>query len=123
QQRRLAGAIGAQHADLGAVEERQIDAAQDLPLGRDDLAQILHDERILTSHLYMGASRWPPIPLLRSGRPGKAVAALDVRSFGAPAKPWRSSISPYQPSVLGHHAAVLDDADAGAGQRGGGRVV
>src|SRR4029453_14167810 len=48
QQRGFAGAVGAQHADLGAVEERQVDAAQDLPLGRDDLAQVLHRERVLT---------------------------------------------------------------------------
>ena len=50
QERGLAGAVGAEHADLGAVKERQIDAAQDLPLGRDDLAQVLHRERVLTSH-------------------------------------------------------------------------
>src|SRR5213076_1011583 len=62
QQRRLAGAIGAEHADLRPVEEREIDATQDLPLGRDDLAKILHDERVFTGHIYMGAPRWPPIP-------------------------------------------------------------
>src|SRR2546425_1150653 len=59
----------------------------------------------------MGAPRWPPNPpILRT----------------APAKPWRSSIyastpldsrGSEQPSVLGHHAAVLHDADAGARER------
>ena len=47
---RLAGAVGAEHADLGARVERQADAAQDLPLGRDDLAQVLHRECVFASH-------------------------------------------------------------------------
>src|SRR6266704_750649 len=43
----------------------------------------------------------------------------------APAKPWRPSISDSseQPAMLGHHAAVLDDADPGAREALGGRVV
>jgi len=49
--RGFAGAVGAEHADLGAVEERQIDAAEDLPLGRDDLPEVLHDERVFAGHL------------------------------------------------------------------------
>ena len=43
EQRRLAGAVG-------AVKEREIDAAQDLPLRRDHLAQVLHDERVFAGH-------------------------------------------------------------------------
>src|SRR5687767_9263329 len=45
----------------------------------------------------------------------------------APAKPWRSSVLrsalAQQPAVVGHHAAILDDANARAGQLGGGVVV
>src|SRR5438477_9626173 len=60
----------------------------------------------------MGAPKWPPYPpFLR----------------GAPAEPWRPSIYPInlsdQPPMFGHHAAVLDDANAGAGQRLGAGVV
>ena len=68
QQRRLTGAVVAEHADLRARVERQPDALQDLALGRDDLAQILHHVRVLGGHgvaLYRGcriatmmASRW-----------------------------------------------------------------
>ena len=42
QQRRLARAVEAEHADLGAREERQRDVAQDVPLGRHDLADAVH---------------------------------------------------------------------------------
>jgi hypothetical protein len=42
QQRALARAVCAQHADLGAVEERQPDTFQDLALGRNHLAEVLH---------------------------------------------------------------------------------
>jgi hypothetical protein len=44
QQRRLAGAVVAQHADLRAVIEREPDPLQDLPLGRDGLSKVLHRE-------------------------------------------------------------------------------
>ena len=50
QERALAGAVRAEHADLGAGEEREPDALQDLPLGRDDLAKILHREDVLVRH-------------------------------------------------------------------------
>ncbi len=50
QQARLAGAVGAEHADLGAVVEGQPDPTQNLPLGRDDFAQILHDVDELRGH-------------------------------------------------------------------------
>src|SRR5205823_1786649 len=42
QQRALARAVEPQHADLGAVEERQPDALEDLALGRDHFAEVLH---------------------------------------------------------------------------------
>ena len=50
QQRALAGAVEAQHADLGAREERQPDILQDLAVGRIDLPQILHYVDVLLSH-------------------------------------------------------------------------
>ena len=42
QQRRLAGAVQAEHADLGAREEAQGDVAQDDALRRHDLADAIH---------------------------------------------------------------------------------
>src|SRR2546426_543821 len=66
QQRRLAGAVGAEHADLRPVEEREIDAAQDLPLGRDNLAKILHDEGVLPGHFSWGPRNAPKPPIVRT---------------------------------------------------------
>ncbi|MNS54791.1 hypothetical protein D3C72_876050 [compost metagenome] len=47
EQRGLARAVQAQHADLGAGEERQRDVLQDVTLGRDDLAHAVHGENVL----------------------------------------------------------------------------
>src|SRR5215470_11257961 len=67
-------------------------------------------------------SRGAPLYRFALG-PRNGPQAPFVRS--TPAQPGRSSISrsSYQSTMLGHHAAVLDDANAGARQRGGGRVV
>jgi len=51
EQRALAGAVVAEHADLRARVERQPDAFQDLALGRHELAEILHHVRVLGGHL------------------------------------------------------------------------
>src|SRR5262249_56077945 len=50
EQRALAGAVQPHDADLGAWEERQPYALQDLPVGRVDLAEILHDVDVLIGH-------------------------------------------------------------------------
>jgi hypothetical protein len=42
EQRRLAGAVVAEHADLRALVEREPDALQELLALRGDLAQVLH---------------------------------------------------------------------------------
>ena len=47
----LAGAVGTQHANLGAGEEGQGNVFQDLTLGRHDLADAVHTENVL-SHLF-----------------------------------------------------------------------
>ena len=47
QQRRLARAVEAEHADLGAGEKRQRDVLEDLALRRDDLADAVHGENVL----------------------------------------------------------------------------
>jgi len=47
QQRRLARAVQAQHADLGARKKRKRDVTQDLPLGRHDLADAVHGVDVL----------------------------------------------------------------------------
>ncbi len=50
EQRALAGAVQAQDADLGAGEERQPDALEDLPVGRVDLTEVLHYIDVLLGH-------------------------------------------------------------------------
>jgi hypothetical protein len=50
QERALACPVRAEHADLGAGIEGKPDALQDLPLGRDDLSEVLHGEDELMSH-------------------------------------------------------------------------
>ena len=50
QQRRLAGAVDAEHADLGVRVERQVDVLQDLPVPRIGLGQPLHVIDELTGH-------------------------------------------------------------------------
>ncbi len=47
QQRRLAGAVQAQHADLGAGKEGKRDIAQDGPLGRHNLRDAVHGVDVL----------------------------------------------------------------------------
>ena len=47
QQRALARAVDAEHADLGAGEEGQRDVLEDLPLRRHDLADAVHREDVL----------------------------------------------------------------------------
>ena len=51
QQRRLARAVQAEHADLGAGEERERDVLEDLALGRNDLAHAVHREDVLSHEL------------------------------------------------------------------------
>ena len=46
----LACAVGAEEADLGSRIERQPDALQDLPLGGNDLAEVLHEVDELMGH-------------------------------------------------------------------------
>ena len=50
QQRRLAGAVDAEHADLGVRIERQVDVLQDLAVARIGLGQTLHVIDELTGH-------------------------------------------------------------------------
>jgi hypothetical protein len=45
----------------------------------------------------MGGPEMAPHTPQRSGRPGKAVASLDIHARAAPAKPWRPSISALGP--------------------------
>ena len=50
QQRRLAGAVDAEHADLGVRIKRQVDVLQDLPVARIGLGQAFHVIDELTGH-------------------------------------------------------------------------
>ncbi len=51
QQRRLAGAVVTEHADLGAGEERERDVAQHLPVGRIAARELVGGEDVLSRHL------------------------------------------------------------------------
>ena len=74
QQRRLAGAVDAEHADLGVGIERQVDVLQNLPVPGIDLGQALHVIDELTGHkrpaLLLGAAA----KALISGKSGADVA-------------------------------------------------
>ena len=50
QQRRFAGAVDAEHADLGVRIERQMDVIEHLAVGRIGLGQALHEIDELTGH-------------------------------------------------------------------------
>ena len=52
--RRLARAVQPEDADLGAREEREVNAAEDLALGRNHFPQVLHREDVLFGH-------WVPV--------------------------------------------------------------
>ena len=51
QQGRLTGAVEAEHADLGAREERQGDVLEDFPLRRHDLAEPMHGIDVLSHEM------------------------------------------------------------------------
>ena len=53
-QRRLARAVVAQHADLGAREDGQCDVVEDRLVGRVDLRQAVHREDVLGGHAHAG---------------------------------------------------------------------
>ena len=64
EERRLAGAVRPEHADLGAREEREVDPAEDLALRRHDLPKVAHGEDVLGRHgvpydTRRGRPRWP----------------------------------------------------------------
>ena len=50
QQRAFARAVGAEHADLGAGIEREIDPLEDLLAGGHDLAEVAHGEDVFAGH-------------------------------------------------------------------------
>jgi hypothetical protein len=71
QQAALAGAVGPEDADLGAVEEREPDVLQDLPPGRHDLVQTLHGVDELGHPGLLGVKPWhDTLPVGQSIMPG-----------------------------------------------------
>src|SRR4029079_15035383 len=75
----LARAVQAEHADLGAGEERERNVLEDLALGRNDLAHAVHREDVL-SH---GVS-WTGGP--KKGRARATLAQAD-RLLSPPSAP------------------------------------
>ncbi len=57
QQRRFAGAVDAEHADLGVGIELQVDVLQDFPVPRINLGEALHVINELTGHILFGDGR------------------------------------------------------------------
>ena len=67
EQRRLAGAVHAEHADLHAGQERQRDALEDLATAGIGLGQVLHHVDVLVSghradFRVVGARAWSAVP-------------------------------------------------------------
>ena len=48
EQRRLASAVGAEHADLGAVHERQCDVFDEIPIGWNELPDLVHCHDVIS---------------------------------------------------------------------------
>ncbi len=111
EQRRLARAVQAEHADLGAGEEGQRDVVQDLPLGRHDLADAMHGEDVL-SHIRDSGESMHRLAIVgrmqarrRPRRPPSSAARLSSpgRPSASPDRPiWRS-----RPSRSGYRSRVL----------------
>ena len=66
QERRLPGAVRAEHADLGARVERQIDPLQHLLVGRVDPPEVLHRVDVLVRHGGGSLAQVPPTHTSRS---------------------------------------------------------
>src|SRR3546814_15553369 len=94
QQGRLAGAVGAQHADLGARQEAQPDIFQDLLAARIGLAEALHHIDVLIRRHYA----------LRRYRSGKS---------------WPSCTEPGAPVQSGEHSGGGPEAAPGSGRTPG----
>src|SRR5262249_9689136 len=103
EQRGLAGAVGAEHADLRPVEEREPDAPEDLPFGRDDLPEILHHERVfaghgirLPPHSLCAAAGGAPAPRRPAGhttrQSARAPCASSRRCSGIMQRSWTTRI-------------------------------
>ena len=84
QERRLAGAVRAEHADLGARVERQIDPLQDLLVGRVDPPEVLHRVDVLVRHGggSLAATGWGHAPL--SARDQQLLYAAETERSRAP---------------------------------------
>jgi hypothetical protein len=59
EERTLSGPVGTHDADLGARVEGKVDPLEDLPLGRDHLAEVLHDVDVLGSAHATNLVGWP----------------------------------------------------------------
>src|SRR5262249_17374505 len=88
QQRRLAGAVDAEHPDLGVGVEGQVDILQDLPVARIGLGETLHVIDELTGH------QRAPLALLRAASaPDVRKSALMERAAPPRARPARILLS------------------------------
>ena len=94
QQRRLAGPVRTEHADLRAGEEAERDVRQDLPVGAVELVGPVHGEDVVEGHDADDSDRWTaPAARLRSQRV-RAAARRALRGYRAPGcrislRPWR----------------------------------
>ena len=92
QQRRLAGSVETQHADLGARKERERDVLQDHPLGRNDLAHAVHRVNVLR---HANARNVEDAIIAGRGRspPERAMTPRPARSRSRPRPPLQCAAS------------------------------
>ena len=139
QNRRLARAVEAEQADLGAREEGERDVLDDLALGRDDLAHAVHREYVLSHGLACrseggkavgrrranGARKAQVYPRLVAGwqRRVRGGDRQGVQEEGRPfAFPRRAMFSPpgtvfLAQAILTHAATPRGQSDRGNGQQ------
>ena len=102
EQGRLARAVQAEHADLGAGEERERDVLEDLPFGRNDLAHAVHREDVLShANVRTEASDW----MRKRGRGGARPALADPPIVAGPRRARR--IRAGKPAALERLAMVV----------------
>ena len=109
QDRGLARAVVAEHADLGAGQERERDVLEDRPVGREDLRQAVHLEDVLGSHAA------PQGTQARTTGPGRRRLCDDARSCHVTSA--RAGEAAGGALAVAQHVAAVTDHGVAAGRR------
>ena len=100
EQRALARAVEAEHADLGAGEEREPDVLEDLGVGRMHLPEPLH--RVDVLHSIQRGLKTASIARQRTGRPGRTggqVGRALIRLSACSTRPYPPTCPPSATAV------------------------